>query len=94
MVDVSTISWTKDVTLDTGVVASFWVLGEMHLLLQDAKGQIKYYGYLNSDAYAAGKDMLIEKAAVLDFANFDPQGKIVGAFLQMTMAAQAAEIAG
>lgn len=82
------LTWEKDVELDSGVICGFWKLLDMQVDLQSALAMVRYAGWLNQDAYNSGKEMLCDKTLQIDFSNFDPQGQIAVGLLQLVQSAQ------
>lgn len=61
------LAWNKNVELETGVIASYWVVKNIYADMATLKVVVSYEGYLDQASYEAGKIRLLEKSASMVF---------------------------
>lgn len=82
------VGWKKDVELDNGVTASYWVLVRLDVNVSSGKAKAYYCGYMSQEAHESGKDELIQNSCEIDFSGFDPDGALASAVAAMIQARQ------
>lgn len=93
MINIDQITWAYDVVLPSGVTASYWMLGNLSLIVRDAKGMLSFYGYLNKEAFDAGKEMLVECQTQVDFSNTPGIDNILAMFVAAAQSSQLPPVA-
>lgn len=83
--------WSKEKEMENGFVVTCWKLIRMNVDVATAKAECTYYGYKSQEDHDAGKDKALEKNALVDFSDLDPQGQLALAVIEKIKVVQDAE---
>ena len=84
------VAWPYSKTLETGVVANYWVMTRMQIDMSTDLAQVTYQGFLDQSAHDSGMQNLVEQTCTIDFSSFDPTGQLAAGVIAMVSAIQAA----
>jgi hypothetical protein len=73
---MNSLVWNKNVELETGVIASYWVVKHISANMENLQVVVSYEGYLDQSAFAAGKAKLVEKSTVMTFSQTEAVGAV------------------